>query len=72
MLTLPTMMSASMAYYSAAAVATFFLSIGIYRVSLHPLSKFPGPVLWSISMLPQAYYLARGRLPYKIHELHEK
>ncbi|KAL5326537.1 hypothetical protein ACEPPN_004223 [Leptodophora sp. 'Broadleaf-Isolate-01'] len=65
------LMFASMAYYSAAAVA-IFLSIGIYRVSLHPLSKFPGPVLWSISILPQAYYLARGRLPYKIHELHEK
>ncbi|KAG4429108.1 hypothetical protein IFR05_015410 [Cadophora sp. M221] len=52
------------------AAVMFLLSISIYRVLFHPLAEFPGPAIWAISTLPQAYYLARGRLPYKIHELH--
>jgi hypothetical protein len=49
-----------------------FLSIGVYRVYLHPLSVYPGPLLWSVSRLPQLYYLGRGILPWKIHQLHNK
>ena len=38
----------------------------------HDLSYYPGPLLWSISRLPQTYYLFRGTLPWKIHELHKR
>jgi cytochrome P450 len=54
------------------AVAYILFSIVIYRVYIHPLSKYPGPFLWNISRLPQTYYLFRGTLPWKIHQLHEK
>ncbi|KAF2666106.1 averantin oxidoreductase [Microthyrium microscopicum] len=44
----------------------------IYRVFFHPLAKYPGPFLNSISALPAALSLLRGRFPFdnKIH--HEK
>ncbi|PMD59449.1 cytochrome P450 [Hyaloscypha bicolor E] len=54
------------------AVAYILFCIIIYRVYIHPLSKYPGPFLWKISRLPQTYYLFRGTLPWKIHQLHEK
>lgn len=47
-------------------------SVAIYRVYLHPLSKFPGPRLWAISRVPYAYNLATGALPHRILQLHEK
>jgi cytochrome P450 len=54
------------------AVAYILFSVVIYRVYIHPLSKYPGPFLWKISRLSQTYYLFRGTLPWKIHQLHEK
>lgn len=48
------------------------LGFGVYRAFYHPLSKFPGPILWAISQLPQTYYLFRGSLPFKILELHNR
>ncbi|KAK0125567.1 hypothetical protein ONS96_009403 [Cadophora gregata f. sp. sojae] len=52
--------------------ALSILRVDIYRMFYHKLSKFPGPTLWAISQLPQAYYLFKGCLPYKILELHNR
>ncbi|PVH87312.1 cytochrome P450 [Cadophora sp. DSE1049] len=49
-----------------------FVGVAIYRLYVHPLSKYPGPPLWSITRLPSAYHFAKGKLPYKIAEFHER
>ncbi|KUJ21564.1 putative cytochrome P450 monooxygenase [Mollisia scopiformis] len=54
------------------ALVIFLGTFSVYRLYLHPNSKFPGPKLWAISRVPMAYNLARGRLPYRIAELHDK
>lgn len=48
------------------------VSVAIYRLYFHPLSKYPGPLLWSVSRFPYAYNLATGALPHRILEIHEK
>lgn len=58
-----------------------FFNLGILHLLLFlahctgyrdPLSSYPGPFLWKISRLPQTWYLFRGNLPWKIHQLHER
>ncbi|MAD87319.1 MAG: hypothetical protein CL912_30545 [Deltaproteobacteria bacterium] len=63
-----------MAFFLVLAIflALSSLCFATYRAFYHPLSKFPGPRLWAISQLPQTYYLFRGRLPFKILELHNR
>jgi hypothetical protein len=48
------------------------LSVAVYRIWLHPLSKYPGPPLWSTSRIPLSFYFIRGTLPYRIQELHNQ
>ncbi|KAF2965090.1 hypothetical protein GQX73_g8477 [Xylaria multiplex] len=49
-----------------------FLLVGqaIYNIFFHPLRSFPGPLLWRLNTITRVYYLARGRLPHKVLELH--
>jgi hypothetical protein len=44
----------------------------VYNLTLHPLAKYPGPLLWRISPIPSIVSLLRGRIAfeYKIH--HDK
>lgn len=44
----------------------------IYNLTLHPLAKYPGPLLWRISPIPSIISLLRGRIAfeYKLH--HDK
>ena len=56
----------------AICLALSLSTITIYRAYFHPLSNYPGPFLWSISLLPQAYHLFRGHLPREILKLHDK
>lgn len=42
----------------------------IYNIYFHPLATIPGPRLWAAFQFPKAYTAARGRLPYKVLELH--
>jgi cytochrome P450 len=56
-------------------VSTFSLYVFIlvvYRRYFHPLAKYPGPFWHSVSTLPAAFSLLRGRFPFdnKLH--HEK
>jgi hypothetical protein len=54
--------------YAAGVVVLWIM----YQRSIRELSKYPGPPFWSISRLPITYYLFRGTLPWKIHELHKR
>ena len=59
----------------AAALSALFLygfSLAIYRRFFSPLAKFPGPFLNSITGLPAAFSLLRGRYAFDNKLLHEK
>lgn len=44
----------------------------MYNVWLHPLSKYPGPILWRATRLPFLSSFIQGRLPHDIKKLHEQ
>lgn len=44
----------------------------MYNVFFHPLAKFKGPRLWSISRLPFIREILGGRLPYTVKNLHDQ
>lgn len=44
----------------------------VYNIWLHPLSKYPGPLLWRAFRLPFLFSLVQGRLPHDIKDLHEQ
>lgn len=44
----------------------------MYNIWLHPLSKYPGPVLWRATRLPFLFSFMQGRLPHDIKKLHER
>ncbi|KAF2112717.1 cytochrome P450 [Lophiotrema nucula] len=44
----------------------------IYNVYLHPLSKVPGPWIWSASRLPYIRSLLAGQLIHDIEKLHKR
>jgi hypothetical protein len=48
----------------AAFLALYTVGLVVYRRYFHPLSKYPGPFLNSISTLPAALSLIRGRFPF--------
>ncbi|KAF7378106.1 hypothetical protein MSAN_00234800 [Mycena sanguinolenta] len=53
--------------------AGLLTSIMAYRISpIHPLSKYPGPVLCKISKLWLAFVVSRGNLHLYIQALHDK
>jgi hypothetical protein len=53
-------------------LALYLFIIVVYRRYFHPLAKYPGPFWNSVSALPAAFSLLRGRFPFdnKLH--HEK
>ncbi|CZR68230.1 related to cytochrome P450 CYP3/CYP5/CYP6/CYP9 subfamilies [Phialocephala subalpina] len=51
---------------------SYLVCSAFYRVYCHPLSVYPGPRLWAISRLPNAYNQVTGNLSYRISELHEQ
>ena len=44
----------------------------IYNVVLHPLQKYPGPILDAATQLPYAYHMIKGDNAKYIAELREK
>ena len=54
-------------------VSLVFLSAYVvYMRYLHPLARYPGPFLASLTNLWKAYTMYQGRMEYVIHDLHEK
>ncbi|KAL1634458.1 hypothetical protein SLS58_010654 [Diplodia intermedia] len=59
----------------ALALLTYVLGIAVYRLTLHPLAKIPGPKLAAITQLYQTfycYYRNESRFYQHIERLHEK
>lgn len=61
-----------LAAYFAGLVVTYFILLSIYRITLHPLAKYPGPFLYKISNWPLIFRCIGGNR--HIHHLleHEK
>ncbi|KAK4681747.1 hypothetical protein QC764_110160 [Podospora pseudoanserina] len=51
---------------------SIFLLRSIYYAFLHPLSKIPGPKLYSFWDLPYLYHAVRGNWPHKLKDLHDR
>ncbi|OBR14966.1 Benzoate 4-monooxygenase cytochrome P450 [Colletotrichum higginsianum IMI 349063] len=48
----------------------YWSSVWLYRVTLHPLARYPGPKLWAASCLVQTYYAMKGEFAFKVADLH--
>ena len=42
----------------------------IYALFFHPLSSFPGPKLWAVTQLPWHQNNVRGRLAFRLNQIH--
>ncbi|KAF2965734.1 hypothetical protein GQX73_g7855 [Xylaria multiplex] len=51
---------------------TYYGAILIYNIWLHPLSKYPGPILAKASPLWMAWSYFHGRTPVELQEIHKK
>ncbi|EXJ54897.1 uncharacterized protein A1O5_12963 [Cladophialophora psammophila CBS 110553] len=51
---------------------TVFLTYIVYQRCFHPLAKYPGPFLASLTDLWQVYQFLTLKQPYRLTELHEK
>jgi hypothetical protein len=60
------------AIWAPIAFVTYTFLNFVYNITLHPLAKYPGPILWRISPIPSIISLLRGRISfdYKVH--HDK
>ncbi|CAI6306864.1 unnamed protein product [Periconia digitata] len=58
----------------AAMVLVYIVTISIYRLTLHPLARIPGPKLAAITRYYEVYYdvLRNGQYTFKIAEMHKK
>ncbi|KAK3403125.1 cytochrome P450 [Sordaria brevicollis] len=58
----------------AAVAAIFYVSRILYRLTFHPLAKFPGPKLAAITTWYEFYYdvIQEGQYTFKIGELHKQ
>lgn len=52
----------------------YILSLGIYRLYLHPLSKFPGPRIAALTVWYEFYFdgIQKGRYTFEIKRMHDK
>lgn len=50
----------------------YLLGLAIYRIFLHPLAKYPGPLLAKITDLYQTYHALKGDRHLEFYRIHEK
>ena len=50
----------------------YFVGLAVYRVTLHPLAKYPGPFLWRVSPIPSIISLIRGRISFDYKVWHDQ
>ncbi|CZR51378.1 related to cytochrome P450 CYP3/CYP5/CYP6/CYP9 subfamilies [Phialocephala subalpina] len=53
---------------------SYLLGLAFYRLTLHPLSRFPGPKLAALTKWYEFYYdvVAQGQFTFQIQKLHKK
>lgn len=59
-------------HFAVALFAATLISYVIYQRFLHPLARYPGPFLASITDLWQVHQFLTLKQPYHLTELHEK
>ncbi|KAI5867907.1 cytochrome P450 [Durotheca rogersii] len=64
--------TSSMLLLGISLVAVYIAGVSFYRIFLHPLRAYPGPVLWRITSIPRSYYLMTGELAFIVAEFHAK
>lgn len=55
-----------------AALLSACLAHVAYKLFLHPLRSYPGPLLWRLTSLPSDYHGFNGTLGFKLREIHLK
>ncbi|KAH8695817.1 benzoate 4-monooxygenase cytochrome P450 [Phaeosphaeriaceae sp. PMI808] len=58
--------------YCVTALFVWYCTVLLYRLTLHPLARYPGPLLEKISDWPQVYYCIKGNRHIKQLLAHEK
>lgn len=58
----------------AGVVVVYLITVGVYRLYLHPLAKFPGPRLAGLTRWYEGYYdvILGGQYTFKIAEMHKQ
>lgn len=67
-------MESLLTWWSVAAVIVLYtVGLVVYRLTLHPLARFPGPKWTAITRYYEAYYdlVQNGQYTMKIAELHK-
>lgn len=54
------------------ALSTYVLGVSVYRLTLHPLAKYPGPFLAKITDIHLAYHAWKGDRHLEFWRCHEK
>jgi hypothetical protein len=64
---------AKTALYLGLGLLFYIASLYIYRLTLHPLAKYPGPKLAALSNWYEFYYdvYQQGEFTFHLQELHE-
>lgn len=57
-----------------ASLIVYGLGLGVYRLYLHPLTKFPGPKLAAVTSFYEGYYeiVQKGQYSMHISKLHDQ
>jgi hypothetical protein len=64
-----------LAFYSVVLLALLLLyavGVVVYRLTLHPLAKYPGPFLAKITDIHLAYHAWKGDRHLQFYRCHEK
>lgn len=61
-------------WQAVVAVVAYLLSLAFYRLTFHPLSRFPGPKSAAITWYYEAYFdlVQNGQYTFKIAEIHKE
>lgn len=66
--------NAALAAYGAGLILLYTAALAVYRVTLHPLAKFPGPKLAATTEWYEFYHdiVRQGQFIWQIQKLHDQ